>query len=181
MKKHLFHLIIMFNCVGLTAQNVVYKHSWDIQYLDYGILFKSKSPAPFPFSEVGEPQAVMIVSADKLDSKSQGNFEQIVKDEVAGIRSDLIITDYLDNDYKSVNNIVTYYSKVGNYRVAVIKYRTFGTKGQKQAMPRSARQILFVKDNKLWISTLLILYAGDQINIFKDQMTFIEGVINPKK
>ena len=181
MKKYLLQLILIFNCVGLTAHNVVFKHNWDIQYLDYGIQFKSKSPAPFPFSEVGEPQAVMIVSTDALNSKSQGNLDQIVKDEVAGIRRDLIITDYLDNDYKPVKNVVTYYSKIGNYRIAVIKYRTFGSKDKKQAMPRSARQILFVKDNKLWTSTLLILYAVDQINIIKDQMTFIEGVLNPKK
>lgn len=177
MKKHLLQLIIIFNCVGLTAQNVDFKHHWDMKYLKNGIQFTSILTSPLPFSEIGEPQAVMIVTYDSLNNKTNIDLDHFILGLVAGLRKGLIFEKYLENDYEPVNNVVTYFSKAGDCRIGVIKYWFSGFNGEKFQMPRLGRQICFILDNKRWISTLIVIYDKDIENMFKDQMTFIEGSI----
>lgn len=166
--------------LGLSAQNINFKHDWDMKYLDHDIQFTSKKKAPIPFSTTGEPQALMIVGASALDNSAKNDLSKIVAYEIDGIRKKLSIDEYLEDDYKAKDNIVSYFDKVDNIQIAVIKYRTNGVIGGQRTMPRSTRQILFIYNDKLWISSLIVLFAEDQENMQSDQMTFIKAIINKK-
>jgi len=141
----------------------------------------SKKKAPIPFSTIGEPQAIMFIGASNLNKLVDNNLNQIVNDEIVGIRKDLRIDDYLENDYKAKENIVLYFDKIDNVQLAVIKYRTSGVKGKPRTQQRSTRQILFIHNDKLYISSLIVLYGEDQNNMRSDQMTFIKSILKKKK
>jgi antitoxin component YwqK of YwqJK toxin-antitoxin module len=174
--------IFILMTIGLYAQNIDFKHEWEMKYLEDGtIQFTSKRKAPIPFSTTGEPQALLYYSATKLDPKSGIDLHQIVKDEIEGIRNSINIDEYLENDYKPVDGIVTRFEKLDNVEIAIIKYRTNGKKEGERTMPRSVKHVLFVKDNLYYNSTLIVLFAEDQDNIRKDQMTFVKDIINHKK
>lgn len=177
MKNHLFLLLLILNCVGLSAQNVDFKHNWDMKYLKNGIQFTSILTAPLQYSEIGEPQAVMIVTTDSLNNKTNTELDKLIIRQTLGLRKSMIIDKYIDKDYVPLDDIVTYYSKVGDCRIGVLKYRFSGVNGEKLKMPRTSRQIFFFLNNKLWISTLMVIYDKDIENMFKDQMTFIENSI----
>lgn len=174
----IFKIIILLNfwIIGLSAQNVNFKHDWDMKYLEHDIQFTSKKKAPIPFSTTGEPQALMIVGTSELDKSANNDLSKIVADEIDEIIKELSIDEYLEDDYKAKDNIVSYFDKVGNIKIAVIKYRTNGVKGGQRTMPRSIRQILFIHNNKLWISSLIVLFAEEQDNMRSDQMTFIKAI-----
>ena len=156
-----------------TAAQDKFKHEWDTKYLEHGIQFTSKSAAPVPFSNTGEPSAIMTVDASQIDPSSKSDLAAIVKDEINGIRSELRIEEYLEKDYKPDSNIVSYFDDINSVKLAVIKYRTTGSVKSERVMPRSVRQILIIKDSKLYVSSLIVLFAGDQDNMRSDQMTFI--------
>ena len=105
---------------------------------------------------------------------------KIVAGEIEEIRKELIIDEYLEDDYKAKDNIVSYFDKVDNVQIAVIKYRTNGAKNGQRDMSKNTRQILFIHNDKLWISTLIILFAEDQDNMRSDQITFIKAIIQKK-
>jgi hypothetical protein len=178
----IFQIIFLLNfwILGLNAQNVNFKHDWDMKYLEHDIQFTSKKKAPVPFSTTGEPQAIMFVGASALDKSTNNDLNKIVADEIEGIRKDLSIDEYLEDDYKAKNNIVWYFEKIDNVQLAVIKYRTNGVKGGQITMPRSSRQILFIQNDKLWISSLIVLFAEDEEDMRSDQMTFIKAIIEKK-
>ena len=170
-------ILCSFLTISLSAQTGEFKHDWEMQYLEHDIQFISKKKAPEPFSITGEPQAIMIVGASVLDNSSKNNLNKIVKNEIDGIKNDLIINEYLENDYESNDNIVSYFDKIDNVQLAIIKYRTNGEKGEQKTMPRSVRQILFINNGKLYISSLIVLFAEDQDNMRSDQMTFIKKIL----
>jgi len=171
-------ILLSLLTIRLVAQTAPFKHDWDIKYLEHDIQFTSKKKAPPPFSTSGEPQAIMFVGASVLDPSTKNDLNKIVKEEIEGIRKSLSIDEYLENDYKPEDNIVSYTEKIANFQLAVIKYRTNGEKGGQRTMPRSVRQILFIYNDKLWISSLIVLFAEDQDNMRNDQMTFIKKVLN---
>jgi len=123
----------------------------------------------------------MFIGASNLNKLVDNNLNQIVNDEIVGIRKDLRIDDYLENDYKAKENIVLYFDKIDNVQLAVIKYRTSGVKGKPRTQQRSTRQILFIHNDKLYISSLIVLYGEDQNNMRSDQMTFIKSILKKKK
>ena len=172
--------LLCFITFGLNAQNVNFKHDWDIKYLEHDIQLTSKKNAPIPFSTTGEPQAIMFIGASNLDKSVNNSLNQIVSDEIVGIRQDLRIDDYLEDDYKAKDNIVIYFDKIDNVQLAVIKYRTSGEKGKPRTQPRSTRQILFIYNDKLYISSLIVLYGEDQDNMRSDQMTFLKSILKKK-
>lgn len=173
-------VLLNFWILGLSAQNVNFKHDWDMKYLEHDIQFTSKKKAPIPFSTTGEPQALMIVGASLLDKSSENDLSKIVAVEIDEIRKELSIDEYLEDDYKAKDNIVLYFDKIDNTPIAVIKYRTNGVKGGQRTMPRSTRQILFIHNDKLWISSLIVLFAEDQDNMRSDQMTFVKAILEKK-
>jgi len=178
----IFKIFLLFNFVtiGLSAQNTKYKHDWDIKYLEHDIQFTSKKKAPVPFSTTGEPQALIIVGASALDKSTKNDLKKIVDREIEDIKKKLSIDEYLEDDYKAEDNFVLYFDKVDNVPIAVIKYRTNGLKGGQRIMTRSTRQILFIHNDKLWISSLIVLFAEDQVNMRSDQMTFIKAILEKK-
>ena len=151
-----------------------------MKYLEHDIQFTSKRKAPVPFSTTGEPQAIMIIGASAIDNSTNNDLNKIVKDEIDGIRKDISIDEYLEEDYKANDNIVSYIDKINNVKIAVIKYRTNGLKSGQRTMTRSTRQILFIHNDKLWISSLIVLFGEDQDNMRSDQMTFIKAIIDKK-
>lgn len=170
-------LLLIVPTLGLSAQNVKFIHDWDMKYLEHDIEFISKKKAPEPFSNSGEPQALMFVGATSLEESAEHDLSKIVADEIEGIRKEISIDEYLEEDYKATKNIVSYFSEVDDNQIAVIKYRTNGVKGGQITMPRSTRQILFIHNGKLWISSLIVLFAEDQENMRSDQMTFIKAIL----
>ena len=52
-----------------------------------------------------------------------------------------------------------------------------GDENRQTIMPRSIRQILFIHNNKLYVSSLIVLYADDQENMRSDQMVFINEIL----
>lgn len=178
MRTYHILIILSFLTFNLNAQNIQFKHDWEMKYLETGIQFTSKKIAPPPFSTTGEPQALMTVGASILDPNSKNELKEILKDEIKGIRESISLDEYLENDYKPDDNIVSYFENIGSTQIAVIKYRTNGIKGKEKTMPRSVRQILLIKNNKLFVSSLIVLFAEDQDNMRSDQMTFISSIIS---
>ncbi len=174
-----FLILILFNIFAceLIAQDNIFRHDWDFKYLEHNIQFTSKRQAPVPFSVTGEPQAIMIFGSSQLDSTSQNDLEAIVEDEIEGIRNELCIDEYLEEDYIADDNIVSYFDKIDGVRVAVIKYRTNGIKGSEKTMTRSTRHMLFIHNGLLYVSSLIVLYAEDSENMRSDQITFIKKIL----
>lgn len=176
MKSHIVLGFFSLLSLAAVAQNE-FKHNWNMKYLEHGIQFTSKSSAPAPYSSTGEPSALMIVDALQNDPSSKNDLTSIVKQEIENIRSSLRIEEYLEKDYRPDNNIVSYFDDFGTTKLGIIKYRTTGELTGERTMPRSVKQILFVKNNKLYVSSLIVLFAADQKNLRSDQMTFIQNVI----
>ena len=180
MRRILILCLFSIWVLGLNAQKDDFKHPWEMKYLENDIQFISKKKAPIPFSMTGEPEATITVGASKVDNSTKNDLSKIVKEEIEGIRNEVSLAEYLEDDYKPNNDIVTYYDKVKDVKIAVIKYRVNGLKGGQKILPRSTRQILFLHNNKLWISSLIVLYGEDQENIRSDQMSFIKSIIDRK-
>jgi len=188
MKRTLFVILIglLFSCNSTaqkdnSSQGSDFKHDWEVEEVENAVMFKSTKQAPIPFSYTGEPQAIMIVSAFKLDAKSEKKLKKVVKNEIIKIRKDLRIVDYLEEDYSAKDNIVSYFDKFQNTKIAVIKYRTNGEMQGEEVEIRSVRHILFIVNDKLYISTLMVLYAEYQDDMRSDQMTFIKAIIDKSK
>jgi len=174
--KRLLAVLFLFALISKShAQE--FKHSWDLQYLEHGLQFNSKKKAPLPFSTTGEPQATMIVGASNLSPSDETDIVKIIKDEIDGIRASLALDTYLEQDHVPNNNIVSYFENLGAAKLGIIKYRTVGGKNGKSIMPRSVKQIVFIHNQKLYVSTLMVLFAEDQDNMRSDQMTFVENIL----
>lgn len=156
------------------AQNINLKHDWKEVNRDGVIQYISNEKTPFPFSETGEPQAVMNFGASISNGES---LNEIISKEIEQIQEEYIIADYLEGDYEPTNNMVSFYRRIDNHKVGIIKYRVSGFKGGISFLPRSIRHLLFIKDEKLWISTLIVLYAEDQYNLREDQINYIKAIL----
>ena len=159
-----------------------YKHEWYVERNKNEVIFKSAKPAPIPFSMTGEPQAIMYFAAFELDALSEKDLQKIVEKEVLEIKNTIRIIEYFEEDYPAKENIVVYFEKYKNTQLAVIKFRTNGEIEDNQiGATTSIRHILFVVNDKFYISTLTVLYAEYQDDIRSDQMTFIKTIIDRNK
>ena len=177
MKRIKILFLLNFFVISLLAQTVEFKHDWEIKYLEHDIQFTSKKTTPPPYSITNEPQAIMIFGVSMLDESVKYDLNQIVNDEIESIRKGFHIIEYLEDDYIPTDNIVSYYEKLGSVQTATIKYRMNGDENRQTIMPRSIRQILFIHNNKLYVSSLIVLYADDQENMRSDQMVFINEIL----
>jgi hypothetical protein len=171
-------LLIIFTS-GLYAQSSFFIHEWDIKILEHKIQFSSKKKTPLPFSLNGETQAEMIVEASATDNAAP-DLTKIALEEIEGIREAVSLDKYIEADYKAKDNVVLYFDKILNTPIAVIKYRTNGMKGGQKTVPRTVRQILFIHNDKLWDSSLIVLYVEDQNNMMIDQISFIRAILKVK-
>lgn len=172
-----FLFLMIFWTINLLAQPSDFKHDWEIKHLEHDIQFTSKKITPPPFSTTGEPQAIMIFGASMIDDSMKYDLNQIVKNEIESIRKGFNIIEYLEIDYKPKDNVVSYVEKLGSVQIATIKYRINGEKNGSPITSRSIRQILFIHNNKLYVSSLIVLYAEDQDNMRSDQMLFINKIL----
>ncbi len=163
--------------ISLLAQTSEFKHDWEIKYLEHDIQFTSKKTTPPPFSKTNEPQAIMILGAKMIDDSMKNDLNQIVKNEIESIKKGFHIIEYLEKDYIPIDHVVSYVEKLGSVQIATIKYRINGEENGQTIRPRSIRQILFIHNNKLYVSSLIVLYAEDQENMRSDQMVFIHKIL----
>lgn len=168
-------IILFFISFNVNAQIIDYKHDWDEKHYDDYIQYTSKKEAPIPFSTTGEPQAVMNIGVSLIEEKS---LDEIVDEELIDRRKEYSIAEYLETDHKPDNNIVRYKKTIHGTNVIVVKYRISGFKDGASFMTRSVKQIFFVKNQKLWVSTLIVLFAEDQDNLRSDQITCVKEIIN---
>ncbi|MFO7826998.1 MAG: hypothetical protein R6V23_00135 [Bacteroidales bacterium] len=169
--------LLNFWTISLVAQTIDFKHDWEIKDLEHDIQLTSKKTTPPPFSTTNEPQAIMIFGASKIDDSMKNDLSQIVKNEIESIKKGFNIIEYLEDDYKPIDHIVSYFEKLNSVQIAIIKYRMNGKKNGQPIMPRSIRQILFIHNDKLYVSSLIVLYAEDQDNMRSDQMLFIHKIL----
>ena len=169
--------LLNFWTINLIAQTIDFKHDWEIKYLEHDIQFTSKRITPLPFSTTGEPQAIMIFGVSGVDNSKKNDLIQIVINEMESIKKGFSIIEYLENDYKPIDNIVSYFEMLGSVQIAIIKYRINGKTNGETIMPRSIRQIIFIHNHKLYVSSLIVLFAEDQDNMRNDQMLFINEIL----
>ncbi len=152
------------------------KHAWLQQQGKGVITYISKYPAPAPFSETGEPEATLAMSASKIEKDmTLGN---IVESEIAGIRETLKIADYEDKDgHKPDNGIVSYLEEINGCQVAFIKYRVAGAGDKTLPRPRSVTHAILVKNGKAYFVHLIVIYAGHSEEVAADQIRLVKAII----
>lgn len=182
MKKVKLLLLSLFLIPGLGAQDIPGKHDWSVEYdrtKDY-IKFISQKKAPYPYSSAEEPQAIIYFSGTILETTQKNDLTKFVDHEIARIKNELMLDTYLETDETPKDNIVTIFDQIDNVEIAILKYRFREVKIGPVGMIRNTRQVLFVYNDKLWISSLIVLYDEDQENMRSDQMSFIKNLITKK-
>lgn len=102
-----------------------------------------------------------------------------VTSEILNIRRKLQLAPYLEADgYQPLNNIVSCVEEIDGQKVAFIKYRTVGAKGEPRAMPRSVRRAILIKDGKLYFVHLTVLFAKHQAEVRNDQIRLVKSIIS---
>ena len=185
-------LVILMLCISFKAHaaptsqdlkkvidTVPLKHAWKIQPFFDSWEFVSTFKAPIPFSMKGEAEAVMSLAVPPEKMSPEAPMAKILKDEIDGIQKELRVTEPLDmdKDHKAVNNIISYTEKMGKTEVGFLEYRIRGEKKDPPGMPRSVRQILFVKGDQLYIVTLVVLFAGHQDEVRSDQKALVKAFL----
>lgn len=150
-----------------------FKHDW--RFEQGGTLLISMHPAPPPFSLSGEPEATLQVEVSSLPAGRAPSVQQVVKNEIEGIRSELKLAEYLEQDgHKPDRGIASWFQEVAGYRVGFIRYRAAGTAQRTLAQPWSVTHAIAVKDGHLMLFHLRVLYAGHQAEVRADQLRLIE-------
>ena len=182
MKQIRLLVLSLFLVAGLQARNNSFQHHWHIEYSEAYIKFRSQKTAPYPYSLAQEPQALMYLSSTVLDDKTEKDLEKYLENEIDRIRKELRLDTYRETDHMPKGNIVSYFEEIGNVRVALIKYRFREKKpGLQSIMPATAQQVLFILEDKLWISSLVVLYDAEQDKMKSDQMAIVKNLILKKK
>ena len=91
-------LLFVLKVISPFAKSNDFKHGWDIKYLDNGIQFTSNTPAPIPFSFTKEPKSIILFNESLLDSSNKKTLNQMDKEEITGIRKELMINGCMETD-----------------------------------------------------------------------------------
>ena len=152
-------------------------HDWKEVHEDGEIRLISNHPAPFPFSTKGEPEATLTISSEAV-SPERKTLSKIIKSEVADIRKEIQIAEYMEEDgHKPNKDIVTFYEVIEGVKVGFIKYRGAGVVGGATALPRTAIHGIFIKGDTVYFVHLIALFAGHQNEIRDDQLHVIRSLI----
>ena len=153
------------------------QHKWHIEEGSNGVNYLSECPAPVPFSYSEEPEATLAIEAEKISGRPR-ILSEVVNSEIRDIRKEIQIGPYLEEDgHQAKANIASYVEEIEGQKVAFIKYRTVGVKGEPRAMPRSVRHALLIKNGKLTFVHLTVLFAKHQEEVRADQMRLIKSII----
>jgi hypothetical protein len=170
-------VILMIAPAHAGAQGGKLLHDWKQERSNSEIRLTSTHPAPIPFSTTGEPEATLTITATKRSADSAALTERM-KSEVARIRKNMRIAEYLEKDgHKPERDIATFYEEVNGKQVGFIKYRTAGAAGRPAATPRTVIEALCSNDAFVYSVELIVLYSGHQDEVRADQITLIKGLV----
>jgi len=161
-------------------ESMPYKHPWKVRPFFDSYELVSFSSAPFPFSTKGEPEAEMIIATVPEKIPSGTPMDKILKDQAAKVQKDLKIVEYQEKDHTPVNNVVSYVQKIADSDVGFLQYRSLGEKGDKDDVPVTVKQALFVKGDQLYNIVLMVLYPAHQDEMRADQIELVKGLLKSK-
>jgi len=183
MRWFAFVLMVLVSCSAYAGQGDAgddeLRHKWvDVTEKDSASFSLASSfKAPEPFSMSGEPEATMRMEAEMAPEGM--TLKQIIDGEIKGIREDLIIAEYQEEDgHKPVDGIVSYIEKIDGQEVGFIKYRVAGNSNGKLPTPRSVRHMLLIKNGQIWYVHLIVTYAGHGDEVAADQMRLVKKLIH---
>jgi hypothetical protein len=143
--------------------------------------FVSQYPAPFPFSETGEPEAELSTILQTF-SGSLPSLTEVVESEANDLRRTLNIVEYLEEDgHNPRDGIATYYEDIDGYRVGFIKYRFNGLIGKPSMLPQTVIHGIIVTKGKVWYIHLITRFSGHQDETRGDQIRIIKTIIRSDK
>ncbi len=153
-----------------------FKHDW--RFEKGGTLLISKHPAPFPFSTSGEPEATLEMSAARLPAGSTPSLQEVVENEIRGIRKEVELAEYLEEDGRTPDrDITSWFQDVAGQKVGFIKYRAAGTTTRHLATPQTWIHAIAVKDGYVVYCHLMVRYGGHQEEVRADQIRLIEEIL----
>jgi formylglycine-generating enzyme required for sulfatase activity len=153
------------------------QHDWHIEEGKNGVNYISNHPAPVPFSYNGEPEATLATEVVTL-RRTPRSVSEVVNSEIREMRKELQIAEYLEADgHRPQNNIASWVDEIEGQKVAFIKYRTVGIKGQPRVTPRTALHAILIKDGKLYSVHLTVLFARHQQEVRGDQIRLVKSII----
>jgi|GEM_PF-1724706 len=153
------------------------QHDWSTEERNGAITFSSNYPAPVPFSRTGEPEATLAVEMEEI-SGTPLSLGEVVKTEIKGIRKELQIGEYLEDDgHKPQDNIASWVEEIDGQQVAFIKYRTIGIKGESRILPRTIQHAILIRKGNLYFVHLTVIFAKHQEEVRADQIRLIKGII----
>ncbi len=194
MKKTIAILILVFWVFSATGRaesksaqdlkklldSIPFKHGWKIQPFFDSYELLSPFNAPFPVTTKSEPEAEMIIATPPEKIPAGTSMDKILKEQIAKVQKDLKIVEYQEKDYTPVNNMVSYIQKIGNSDVGFLQYRSLGEKGDKDDVPVTVKQALFVKGDQLYNIVLMILYPGHLEDVKSDQLQLVKALLGSK-
>jgi hypothetical protein len=153
------------------------RHDWKEERGGGEIRLISKHPAPLPFSMSGEPEASIVMEAQKIDPAKTSLAEKI-QSEVEEIRKGVQIADYIEEDGRTPDRgIVTYVEEIDGHKVGFIKYRTSGVVESPSTLPRAVIHALILKGDRIYFIHLTVIFGGHQEEVRADQITLIKTFI----
>ena len=162
---------------GENGNDLELKHDWRIEEGKNGVNYTSRYPAPPPFSYNQEPEATIAVESVKA-SRNQSSLSKVVGSEIRDIRRGLQIAEYLEDDgHKPVRNIASWLEEIDGQQVAFIKYRVAGIKGEQRILPRTIRHAILIRNGKLYLVHLTVIFAKRQEEVRADQIRLIKAII----
>jgi hypothetical protein len=162
---------------GKSQEANTLQHNWRMKRGKDGIYYFSNHPAPPPFSSSGEPEATLAAESISISGKPP-SLSEVVDSEIKGIRKELRIAEYLEEDgHKPQNNIASWIEEIDGQPVAFIKYRTVGVNGGPRVVPRTTQHARLIKNCALHFVHLTVLFAKHQEEVRGDQIRLIKGII----
>lgn len=150
-----------------------FKHDW--RFENDGTRLVSNHRAPAPFSRSGEPEATLVVEVERPSREKPASLDAIVRNEIQGIRDDLKLAEYLEEDgHKPDRDVASWNEDVAGEKVAFIKYRVAGKGDKLFPVPRTVIHAIAVKGGYTLFFHLTVLYAEHQEEIRADQRRMIE-------
>ncbi len=169
-------LVASAAALGAPGNENSLKHDWKQEQSEGGMELVSNHPAPAAYSESGEPEATLAMEAEK--AAKDATLPKILESEIADIREGLMIGDYPEEDgHKPDHGIVSYIEEIDGHPVGFIKYRVVGANGSQLDHPRTVIHAILLKDGKVYLFHLIVLYAGHQDEVRGDQMRLVKATI----
>ncbi len=159
-----------------------FKHAWVQGPRDHGVFQMTSSyTVPIPASDRRIPEAVLGVKSRENTGKLTLN--TIVEREIAAIRDNNALADYLEHDGHAPRaGVVSYVEKMHGVPVAFIKYRATGDKHSTlpPSLTLGATRALLLKDGMVVsvdLFTMGTLALNHQQDVRADQIALIREIL----